>query len=212
MNVLQYKHIIWDWNGTLLNDTWLCVEVLNGMLHNRNMQLVTYDSYRDLFSFPVIDYYRSIGFDLSKEPFDKLGTEFISEYEKRRFECELQSEAVDVLERIANAGIAQSILSAYEHKMLESMVKHFNVVHYFDAIKGLADYSAASKIDNGRGLFAELGIDAKEILIVGDTVHDYEVANALGTDCLLVSSGHHHRDKLETCGVNVVDALGEVIK
>ena len=31
----NYRHVIWDWNGTLLDDAWLCVEVLNGLLARR---------------------------------------------------------------------------------------------------------------------------------------------------------------------------------
>ena len=43
-----YKHIIWDWNGTLLNDAWLFVEIMNGVLDNRNMDTITLEKYRKI--------------------------------------------------------------------------------------------------------------------------------------------------------------------
>ena len=76
-NLVQYKHIIWDWNGTLLNDGWLFVEVMNIVLKRRKMKPITLDSYREIFRFPVKDYYMKLGFDFEKESFESSGLEFI---------------------------------------------------------------------------------------------------------------------------------------
>ena len=70
---MKYKHIIWDWNGTLLNDTWLCVEGINKSLEKRSLQTITEEIYRKVFSFPVEDYYKRLGFDFKKEPFEVPG-------------------------------------------------------------------------------------------------------------------------------------------
>ena len=66
----KYSHIIWDWNGTLLNDAWLCVEVMNGMLAKRNLPIRTLNQYMDIFDFPVKDYYVKLGYNFEKEPFE----------------------------------------------------------------------------------------------------------------------------------------------
>ena len=50
----QYKHIIWDWNGTLLDDAWLFVDIMNGVLENRNMDTITVKKYRKIFADIVI--------------------------------------------------------------------------------------------------------------------------------------------------------------
>ena len=76
----QYKHIIWDWNGTLLNDGWLFVDVMNSILTRRGMDTITLEKYREIFGFPVKDYYLKLGFNLKKEPFEKSGLEFIKGY------------------------------------------------------------------------------------------------------------------------------------
>ena len=55
--------IIWDWNGTLLNDMELCVHTINEMLQKRNLHELSVDEYKEVFSFPVKDYYQKIGFD-----------------------------------------------------------------------------------------------------------------------------------------------------
>lgn len=212
MNITKYKHFIWDWNGTLVNDTWLCVEITNEMLNRRKIPQITCDDYREQFDFPVINYYRKLGFDLDNEPFEIVGKEFMTEYQSRRFECKLQSKAVEALSIINDLGVGQSVLSAYEHNMLNQIVIFFDISSFFKNIRGLADHSASSKIDNGKELINSLSHDSGETLMIGDTIHDYEVATAIGADCLLVANGHHKKEKLEKCGVKVVESLGNLIE
>ena len=63
--MIVLEHIVWDWNGTLLDDRWLTIAVMNRLLARRNMDELTEDRYLQFFTFPVIDYYRRLGFDLS---------------------------------------------------------------------------------------------------------------------------------------------------
>ena len=64
---MKYKHVIWDWNGTLVDDTWLFVDIMNGVLKDRNLQGITLDDYRNVFDFPVEDYYTKLGFNFQKK-------------------------------------------------------------------------------------------------------------------------------------------------
>ncbi len=50
---MKYKHIIWDWNGTLLNDLTLCVDLLNVSLEKRKLPEMTEEKYRKKFLFPI---------------------------------------------------------------------------------------------------------------------------------------------------------------
>lgn len=210
MQISKYRHIIWDWNGTLFNDAWLSVEIMNGLLHKRNMPEITLESYAELFDFPVIGYYQRIGFNLDSEPFEEVGTEFIIEYEKRKRECELQSGAGEILQTISNGRISQSILSAYKQDTLDELLVHFDLWRYFIRAIGLDDHYAAGKKENGIFLMTQLPYEPDEVLFIGDTVHDYDVSKEIGTKCVLIPSGHQSRSKLETCGVPVLESLNEI--
>ena len=78
--MIQEEIIFWDWNGTLLNDTETCLTTMNHMLRQRNMPEISFDLYKEVFGFPVIDYYRKIGFDFKRESFENLSIEFIEAY------------------------------------------------------------------------------------------------------------------------------------
>ena len=97
------KHIIWDWNGTLLDDTWLCVEINNHMLERRGLPLIDLEIYRDKLCFPVDRYYCQLGFDYDADPYERLAQEFIAEYTARRFECGLQDGAKELIRELQDA-------------------------------------------------------------------------------------------------------------
>ena len=203
----NYRHVMWDWNGTIFDDAWLCLDGMNEVLRRRRMPLLTPERYRDIFGFPVIEYYRKAGFDFGRESFEALGAEFMEIYERRKFECVLRSDAQHVLKIVQSAGIPQSVLSAYKQDLLEEMVNHYRLRHYFIRLIGIDDIYAAGKIEQGRRWIAELGYPPSEVLLIDDTVHDFEVAQAMGAACWLVPGGNQPRAKLETCGVPVFDSL-----
>ncbi len=206
----QIRHIIWDWNGTLWDDTWLCVEINNHMLQRRGLPQISIDVYRDKLCFPVDQYYCQLGFDYAKDPYTVLAEEFIDEYESRRFECLLHAEAREFIQSLHAQGTPQAVLSAYQHDTLLQAVDFFGLTPYFDDIVGLNDIYAAGKVENGRQYIAGLDIPPNEVLFIGDTLHDFEVAEAMGVNCVLIASGHNSRSRLETCGVPVVDTIHDV--
>ncbi|MCK9422027.1 MAG: HAD hydrolase-like protein [Bacteroidales bacterium] len=211
IDLSKYAHIIWDWNGTLLDDAWLCVDVMNGMLQERNLPLRTLEEYRELFDFPVRDYYKKLGFNFYREPFDEIGMEFIVRYNRRQDEAHLQPEALETLTHMTTHGLSQSILSAREQNELLTETRSLGVSVFFDRIYGLNDHYAHGKIDVGRKLVIDLGLPTEKLLFIGDTLHDAEVARELSIDCILISNGHQSKERLLQSGVPVIPSLKMLI-
>jgi len=190
----KYEHIIWDWNGTIFDDLDLSISIINGLLKKYNLPELKREEYRNYFTLPVKNYYSQIGFDFSKYSFEDVGKEWIDEYERRKFECGLYNGIEEILKKINALGIRQSILSAYSQHTLEEMVNHFGIRPLFDYVFGLDNIYAASKIQLGKQLIEKIG--NKKVLLIGDIVHDFEVASELGADCILLASGHQSEAKI----------------
>jgi phosphoglycolate phosphatase len=211
INIENYKHIIWDWNGTLFNDIELCTNIMNQLLDEAELPNISIEKYREVFTFPVIDYYKALGHDVGSENWEKISHQFINEYETNKYKFSIYPDAKKVLSKIENLGISQSILSAYKQETLDELVAHFNLSKYFIRLIGLDNIYAASKLENGLKWMAELGLKKGEVLLVGDTLHDCEVAKAIGADSVLLSLGHQSREKLNRCGIPIIDNLSELI-
>lgn len=207
---MKYKHIIWDWNGTLLDDTWLCVEGINKSLEKRSLQTITKEIYRKVFSFPVEDYYERLGFDFKKEPFEVAGDEFVAYYAKCFHKVKLHKQVSSVLGAFEIAGFSQSILSAGKQEYLDQWVKVHGLSEYFMIIRGIDNQYARGKIELGISFIKELPYEKDEIIMVGDTVHDSDVADAMGIDCLLIDHGHMGNEKLKATGRKVFSNIEQV--
>lgn len=206
----RYRHVIWDWNGTLLDDLDLCVDVMNSLLRRHGLPLLDRARYHATFDFPVRDYYGRLGLPIADGEFEQHSIEFIGGYERRRLEATLQPGAEEILATVLRAGLTQSILSAYQHQTLQEVVAHFGIASRFTRLNGLADIHAHGKLELGRAWVTELALPRAEILLVGDTVHDLEVAQTLGLDCVLISHGHHSAERLRARHDRVVASLGEL--
>ena len=209
---MKYKHIIWDWNGTLLDDRWLCVEGINKALDKRGLKTINEQTYKDIFSFPVKDYYQKLGFDFSVEPFEIAGDEFVLYYEKHFNRTKLHSQCRSIIKNIFAVGITQSILSAGKHEFLLEWVKAHNLQKYFIKILGIDNQYATGKTELGMSLINNLSYSNNEVVLIGDTIHDSDVAESMNIDCLLMDQGHVNNDRLQKTGRKVFSNLTEVFQ
>lgn len=206
------RAVIWDWNGTLLDDLKLCVQTINQLLARRNLPLVDTFFYREVFSFPVKDYYRRIGFDFEQEEFEVPALEFTDLYNAGINHCRLHSSAKKTIRHFHDLQIRQFVLSAMQHDLLEKTLTSKGIRQFFEKVAGLDDHFAVSKLEQGRRLLKEIDEDPREIFLIGDTIHDYEVATELGVGCILIADGHQSKERLQKTGVQVLDALEELYR
>lgn len=208
----QYSHIIWDWNGTLFDDTNWCIEVMNHLLTSRGLKNIgSIEEYHEKFCFPIIDYYTSLGFDFERDSFETLASEFIDMYHSNNTgQSKLHNNALSVLNEIDRMGITQIILSASQMDNLYSQVNKFDIEPYFDAILGISNIYAKSKIQVGQDYINKSNVSKG--LLIGDTIHDYEVAQALNMDCILVANGHQSEISLKSTSVPVVKDVKSVLE
>lgn len=208
---MKYKHIIWDWNGTLLDDRWLCVEGINESLKKRSLPIITEEIYKKVFSFPVEDYYERLGFDFKQEPFEVAGDEFVAYYAKFFHKTKLHNQVSSVIKDFSAAGLSQSILSAGKQEYLNEWVKVHGLLDYFTIIRGIDNQYARGKVELGKSFMNELPYDKKEVVMIGDTVHDSDVATAMHIDCLLIDHGHMGTERLQNTGRRVFSRMGQIL-
>jgi phosphoglycolate phosphatase len=207
---MEYKTILWDWNGTLLNDTGICIDVMNGMLQKHGMPLISIEKYRSVFTFPVKEYYEAVGWNFATHKFEIIGHQFIDGYRVALPEATLFNDAHTVLERFHISGMQQHILSAMEAEFLLESVADMGISKYFKSINGITNHLAKGKLDIAREMQARERFDVSATLIIGDTLHDGEIAKALGCDCILVASGHQNHARLKQSGFPVVEKLEDI--
>lgn len=202
--------ILWDWNGTLLDDTKLCCNIINSLLHKRGLKKISLDRYKDIFSFPVKDYYEKAGFDFSKEAFKIPADEFINLYKLKVINANLHLQSQEILARLSQLKYQQIIVSAMEQNALMKSVEEKGIQHYFMEIAGINNHYASSKTENALTLISKLKLNPQTLCFIGDTVHDFEVAEQLQCKCILIANGHQSKQRLQKTGCIVLNELSEL--
>ena len=195
----KIDYIIWDWNGTIINDVVLCVDIMNQLLEEYNLPKIGLKTYRRVFTFPVKEYYERLGFDFERVSFDDVGNKFIKLYNKNFSKIRLQPGAEDLLKQLKARGKKQILISARNHSSLLKDVSHFALDGYFDAVIGLDDDLARGKEHLVEKFFEENSLDPKKTLFIGDTLHDCEIAKNLGAHYFMVANGHQGAGELMLC-------------
>lgn len=206
---MKYTDVVWDFNGTILNDVDVCIGCANKLLRDHSLpELRSKEHYLDVFGFPIIEYYERIGFDFDVIDYDELAKVWVKDYLDHSDDCTLYPGVIPTLERLRARGLGQLVLSATEIGMLTSQLKNLGVFERFDGVYGIDNIHAASKLAAARRLMGDHP-DSRFVLI-GDTEHDLEAADAIGADCVLVAAGHQPKSKLvRTSAVYVADTLAE---
>ena len=207
---LKYTHLFWDFNGTILADMQAGLDSTNAMLRERGLpQIPGVEAYRDIFDFPIKEYYRGLGFDFEKEPYEVLAPLWVDLYNENSKTAQLTDGISEVFENVKIMGVPQIVFSATEHSMLCRQLLELGVTDYFDEIIGLDNIHAESKLHLAKKWRDEHPEAA--ILYVGDTVHDAANASVLKADCLLYSKGHQSKKRLQSCGFTLIDDIRDVL-
>jgi len=190
------KYIFWDFNGTILDDANLCYEILNEMLLEVGQPTVTFKEYLMIFDFPVKDYYAKV-YDFNKTSFDVLAKRFIELYQPRSYDAPLHKNIIETVQYFKSKGYKNIVLSASEINNLNAQLKHFKIDTIFDDILGTSDIHAKGKEHVAKKYMESHHISGKNSVMIGDTLHDAEIAKILGVKPILFTKGHQHPTRLK---------------
>lgn len=204
---MKYKFIIWDWNGTLLNDLGSSLASVNDMLTARNMPHIDVKRYKECIGVPIRCFYEKV-FDIDNEDYDELLRQYNEGYLYHLKDYGLSDNAEEMLDYFRKCGCKQIIVSSSNNDQLITNVKKYGVYDYFDALLGAEGFHAESKIERAVNYLKNNG--AGKAIVIGDLEHDYEMAKEIGADCCLLSTGHEKEEKLRRCGATVIDSLTEL--
>ena len=203
---MHFDKVIWDFNGTILDDVETGILSVNKLLRDRGLStLRNKEEYRGVFGFPVRDYYERLGFDFSKEPYEVIAPLWVEQYMINVKNAGIYEDVAETMDRFSADGTGQVLLSATEYNMLRGQIEELGLADRFEEILGMGDIHASSK----EGLAKEWRERHQDdrVLLIGDTDHDLQVAKAINAECVLVSRGHQSEKYLRTLTPSVFPSL-----
>ncbi|AEB47440.1 HAD family hydrolase [Micromonospora maris] len=203
-------HLVWDWNGTLLDDLSLVVACTNAVFTREGGPTVTAEEHRVRFRRPIADYYAEVlGRAVDDEAFGRLDRIFHDAYRLGLTSCELAHDAVDAMAAWPGS---QSLLSMWFHDELVPAIQTYGLTGRFARVDGLrASVGGDRKAESLVRHLAELGVDGRSVVLIGDSLDDADAARAVGGRAVLYAGGFTDRARLMASGHPVADTLTEAV-
>lgn len=204
------KHIIWDFNGTLLADVQLSVDADNVVFDALGLPRITPETYRKHMTMPVRAFYEALGIDLNAYPYETISRLWLEHFNAGAVAAGLVPGALETVRRFEGMGLTQSVLSASYEPSLRAQCDALGLTPHMREIDGLENEKAEKKTDIGLRQMERLGLAPRETVLVGDIESDAELARALGVSCALVSWGHNDLERLVNTGFPVAHTFDEL--
>ncbi|SED26070.1 HAD family hydrolase [Streptomyces sp. TLI_105] len=206
------KHLVWDWNGTLLDDIDAVIGATNAAFAELGLASITLERYRELYTVPVPKFYeRLMGRLPTDEEWTVMDGAFHRHYWVRAESCGLTVGAAELLAARQAAGATQSLLSLAQHAHLVPLVQRYGIAERFVRVDGRVDASTDGKSGHMVRHLAALGVPADRVVVIGDAADDAVAAAHVGARAVLYTGGSHSRASLSRVGVPVVDSLEEAV-
>lgn len=206
-------HVVWDWNGTLLDDLDVVIQAANVGLSEFEVKPLDEDRYRDHFTRPVRAFYDSIfGRPVTDEEWVHLNDVFHVEYMVRADAADLTHDALEAMDAVGTNPLAQSLLSMSPQNWLEGIVERKGVSNRFSRISGLSGETGGLKAAHMEAHLGELGLDPRRTVVIGDTPDDATAARHVGAHVVLYDGGSHHLPVLQQSDAPVAHSLLEAVE
>ena len=205
--------VFWDWNGTIVDDSFVFVDILNCLLKENSLPAISLKQYRESFCFPIDVFYKKINLYKNKSFFNQLNKRFAAIYKEKMYLPLIKKDVVSVLSLLKKAGAQQYIVSAQNHEILTHLLNYYGLSHYFEGAFGVNNHVAKGKEEAALKLKNKIYNKNSIIFFVGDTELDYAVSKKIQALPLLVSWGHYNKKRLLlNDGAVVFDSVDDLKK
>ena len=209
-------HVVWDWNGTLIDDLEIVVGAVNASLDLFGAPRITADAYRDHYVRPVkVFYERLLEREITDEEWLRVDSRFHEVYRSSLDQARLADGACAAMGALQDAGHTQSVLSMWWHHELVPMVERLGVTPYMVTIQGNTADAGAPKAmhlaDHLGRLDGAIAGPGRDVIMIGDSLDDGVAARENGIWCVMYDSGSHHRRELVSTGFPVADSLARAL-
>ncbi|MBT8228450.1 MAG: HAD family hydrolase [Dactylosporangium sp.] len=204
-------HLVWDWNGTLLDDLALTIHATNATIAAAGGRPITLDEHKKTFRRPLTDFYAEVlGRPVTSAEFAHLDTVFYRVYHAGLEACPL---AADVWEALAAWPWTQSVLSMWGHVELVRELDRRGLTGHLARVdgcrnNGLGDLKRAYLA----GHLATVGVNGATCVLIGDSLDDADAAAAVGGRCVLYAGGITDPARLRATGYPVAFTLVEAVE
>lgn len=208
------KAVFFDFDGTLADTAPGIVLTMQKVFEQLGLAVPTPEQVRQTIGLPLVDAVRQLGGFSPEEA--EHGTavyrQLFPVYEVGH--VAVFPQVCQTLEQLSSQGIRMAICTSRTGVTLDLMVERFGINQYFETKVSCNDNLPPKPApDMVLALLSRMGLEADEVLVVGDTTFDIEMGNRAGCRTVAVTYGNHSRERLLTANPTfVIDSMAQLLQ
>lgn len=204
---------MFDWDGTLMDSISKIVETMQSSAKHLGLPIPNYDQAKNVIGISLLPALQQL-FNIEDE---KAAMELFHTY-KQHFKDHAQvssplfNGAIALLEALKQRGYILAVATGKARQGLEHNWLHSNTKHFFSTSRTADDAQSKPSPDMLQQILSELDLSAEHVLMVGDSIYDMAMAEAINMDRIGVSFGVHSAQILQKHKpLAVIDSLDELL-
>jgi phosphoglycolate phosphatase len=210
------KLVVFDCDGTLVDSQHMICSAMTRAYEEHGMVAPPRERMLSIVGLSLTECFRVLGEGAPDYPVETLAEQYKNAFHDLRargdyMEPLYPGAAETVTALAAREDVVLGIATGKSQRGVRLVLGHHGLLDHFITIKTADD--APSKPDPGMVLHAmrEAGVEARDTVVVGDTIYDMKMAQAAGAAAIGVTWGYHTRDSLTATGVTVIDDYATLV-
>ncbi|MBX4191563.1 MAG: HAD family hydrolase [Candidatus Doudnabacteria bacterium] len=216
------KLVAFDWNGTILSDTNPVLRAENAVRDEFGLKDTNLKEFQDQYDIPIKKYWLAAGFDEAQfdRESDRIQKIFLDHYEPLEKICRTRSGVREIFEWLRSNAITICIFSNHPEGHIVKQSERLNLRDYLHTILGRDTSNShmhkRSKGDKLHKFVTEQKLQPQEVLTVGDTTEEIDIAKTYGYTSVAITAGYQSVKRLKSAKpdfiINNLINLKEIIQ
>jgi phosphoglycolate phosphatase len=193
----RFDLIIFDWDGTLMDSAALIVDSVQAAARDLGLTVPTDERARHIIGLGLVDALRYAMPDLLPDRYQEAAERYRHHYLARDHQLTLFTGAEELVAELARAEHFLAVATGKSRVGLNRAFSDSGLGTYFHASRCADECHSKPHPQMVEELMAEFGVTPKQTLMIGDTIHDLQMAKNARVASLAVCYGAHPRSQLE---------------
>lgn len=197
-NERRYELIVWDWDGTIMDSTPTIVHCIQQACRDLDFPVPEDSIASYVIGLGIHDSLRRVVPSIDPKHFPTLVDRFRYHYLAKDHELHLFEGMRDLLENLKTQGFMLGVATGKPRRGLDRSLRHHQLEHLFHDTRTADESFAKPHPGMLLDLSDRLQVPVRKMLMIGDTTHDLQMAQAAGVDGIAVTYGAHPADALRS--------------
>ncbi len=197
MNTNAYQALVFDWDGTLIDS----IERIANSLQLAGEKVcgikVSDAAARNVIGLGLHEAVTQLHPKLDAETINAISEAYKQHYlYESEIEAPLFDGVIDLLDNLRTQGFTLAIATGKSRIGLNHSLETHRLAHYFSSTRCAGENRSKPDPEMLLGVLSDVGINAQQALMIGDSEHDMLMAKNAGVEAIAVTHGVHKAEVL----------------